>query len=107
MGAASVNLKEVDLSTRVATFEGVYGAICIPCKKGLSSDPTLVTSDTQFLNRYTPDGKVNVGYDMSYFSALAYLERANKLWVKNVINGAHYAALMIKISTSPYLNAAV
>jgi phage tail sheath protein FI len=103
-GAASVNLKEVDLSTRVASFEGVYAGIVIPALKGKSSEPTLVTSDTQFLNRYTPDGKVEVGYDLSYFSSLAYLERANKLWVKRVINGAHYAGAVIKSSVSSYSN---
>lgn len=95
-GAASVKLKEIDLSTRVATFEGVYGGIVIPAKKGQLDKPSLVTSDTQFLSRYTPDGSVKVGYDLSYFSALAYLERSNKLWVQRVANGAYFAGCKIQ-----------
>ena len=31
---AQVQLKEVDLSIRVASFEGVYGGICIASPKG-------------------------------------------------------------------------
>ena len=106
-GAASVNLREVDLSTRVASFEGVYGAMVIPAKKGRSDEPTLASTDTQFLNRYTPDGKVEVGYDLSYFSALAYLERSNKLWVKRVVNAAHFAGAIVKTAASVYSNAAL
>lgn len=98
-GAASVNIKEVDLSTRVASFEGVYGAMVIPTKKG-PSEASLVTSDTQFLNRYTPDGRVEVGYDLAHFSALAYLERANKLWVKRVSNTAYFAGLVVADNTA-------
>lgn len=95
MGAASVQIKEIDLSTRVASFEGVFGAIVIPAKKGDISRPFFVSSDTQFLNATTPDGSVGVGFDLSYFSALAYLERANKLYVQRVINGAFYAGLTV------------
>jgi len=99
-GAASVRIKEVDLSTRVASFEGVYGAIVIPATKGQTDRPFFVSSDTQLLNTATPDGTVAVGYDLSYFSALAYLERANKLWVQRVINGAFYAGLLVKETAS-------
>ncbi|MCK5617231.1 phage tail sheath subtilisin-like domain-containing protein [Candidatus Pacearchaeota archaeon] len=95
-GAASVQLKEIDLSTRVASFEGVYGAIAVPATKGSTVKPGYMTGDTQLLNKYTPNAKVEVGYDLSYFSALAYLERSNKLWVQRVANGATYAALVIK-----------
>lgn len=94
-GAASVNIKEIDLSTRVASFEGVFGAIVVPAKKGPSDVPFFVSSDTQFLNVFTPDSRVEVGYDQAYFSSLAYLERANKLWVKRAINGAFFAGLVI------------
>lgn len=107
MGAAAVKLKEVDLSTRVASFEGVYGAMVIPTKKGPMDRPSLVTSDTQFLNRFTPDGTVNVGYDISHFSAIAYLERANKLWVQRVANSAYYSGLALVQSTASGANAGI
>lgn len=107
MGAAAVLMKEIDLTTRVASFAGVYGAIVVPAKKGQTDRPSLVTSDTQFLNRYTPDGAVKVGYDMSYFSALSYLERSNKLWVRRVVNGAFYAGLILKASSSAQANTGI
>lgn len=94
-GAAKVTIKEIDLSTRVASFEGVYGAIVVQAKKGASDRPQLVTSDTQFLSVFTPDSKVEVGYDLAYFSALSYLERSNKLWVKRVINGATFSGATV------------
>lgn len=105
MARASVVLKEVDLSTRVASFEGVFGAILIPAKKG-PSEPQLMTSDTQLLNTYTPNGKVEVGYDLSYYSGLAYLERANKLWVKRVTKDAEYSGVVFGAKDSGVSNAA-
>lgn len=104
-GSAAVKIKEVDLSTRVASFEGVYGAIVIPATKGPTDRPFLVTSDTQLLNTFTPDGRVEVGNDLSYFSALAYLERANKLWVQRVVNTGLYGGLTIETGVSVNANA--
>lgn len=104
-GAASVNLKEIDLSTRVASFEGVYGGIVIPSKRGDSKKPSLMTSDTQLLKKLTLNEAVEVGDDLSFFSALSYLERANKLWVKRVHNGAKFGGLTIKAKPSTENNA--
>lgn len=100
MGMARVNLKEVDLSTRVASFGGVYGAMCIPSLKGPVDSPFLSTSDTQFLNKFTARGRIEVGEDLSMYSALAFLERANKLWIKRVINGAFYSGATIATESS-------
>lgn len=105
-GSAKVTIKEIDLSTRVASFEGVYAGIVIPAKKG-QSKPFFSTSDTQFLKHFTPNERVEVGYDLSYFSALAYLERANRLWVKRVINGASFAGLKLQETTSTDANAVI
>jgi hypothetical protein len=97
-GAAAVKIKEIDLSTRVASFAGVYGGVVVPARKGLSSEPVLVSNDGEFLDKFTPDSRVEVGYDLSYYSALAFLERSDKLWVKRVINQAYYAGLSVKSS---------
>jgi hypothetical protein len=107
-GAASVKIKEIDLSTRVASFEGVFGAMVIPATKG-PVDPQLMSSDTQLLNTFTPDGTVEAKFDLSYFSALAYLERANKLWVKRVNNGGTFSALSLTdvLGVASSFNAAV
>ena len=90
-GAASVNIKEVDLSTRVASFEGVFGGIVIQARKGPTDAPFFISNDTGLLNTYTPNARVEVGYDLAYYSALAYLERANKLWTMRAINTAYHA----------------
>lgn len=103
-GAAAVKIQEIDLSSVVAGFEGVYGAINVACKKGSISEATLVSNDRQFLDRYTPNGRVEVGYDLGYFSALAFLESSDKLWVKRVANQAYYAGLTLKEQSSIYNN---
>lgn len=105
MGMARVNLKEVDLSTRVASFGGVYGAMVIPALKGPSDEPFLSTSDTQFLNKFTARGRIEVGEDLSMYSALAFLERANKLWIKRAINDAFFAGATIADSASASVGA--
>jgi len=104
-GAAAVKIKEIDLSSRVASFAGVFGGIVIPAKKGDASQPVLAVNDGDFLERYTPDARVEVGYDLSYYSALAFLERSDSLFVKRVINQAYYAGLSVKISTGSANNA--
>lgn len=82
MASADVTVTELDLSTRVPTFPGLYIGMVIPDpKKGNVNTATLCTNDTQFLNLFTPDGKVGIGYDNAYFSALAALQNSNKLWV--------------------------
>lgn len=106
-GAAAVKLKEIDISTRVASFEGVYGAMVVPARKGPADRPSLVTSDTQFLTRFTPDALVGVGFDQSHYSALAFLERSNKLWIQRAFNIAHYAGLVLQQSSASDLNAGV
>lgn len=93
-GSANVTLREVDLSTRIPSFPGVYGAITIPAKKGLVNTPTLVTGDSQFLKRYTPNEKIDIGMDNSHFSALNFLQQSNKLWVNRVASNALYAILL-------------
>lgn len=107
MGAAAVTLSEIDLSTSVASFAGVYGAITVPAKKGLSNKPQLMTSDSAFLLGYTKDKTIPVGADGSHYSAVSYLQRANKLWVNRVHNGALFGGAAIKESTSAGTNSGI
>jgi len=99
-GMAKVILKEVDLSTRVASFAGVYGAIVIPAVKGATDKPQLVTNQTQLLKSYTANEKVEVGHDLSYFSALNYLSKADKLWVHRAINTGYFGGMTAVQSTA-------
>ena len=93
-GAAKVTIQEWDYSTRVPSFPGLYGAIVLPAKKGVPNYPVLMTSETQLLQYYTPDETVRVGYDLSYYDALAFLSKTNKLWVvraaENPLYGGAY-----------------
>ena len=93
-GSAKVTSREVDLTTRVPSFPGVYGAIAIPAKKGPINEPTLVTSDSQFLKRYTPNEKIDIGMDNSHFSALNFLQQSGTLWVNRVAVNALYSIML-------------
>lgn len=95
MASPQVTIKTLDLSQRVPGFEGVIGAIVVPALKGPVDVPTLVTNDTQFLKRYTPRETVKVGYDISHYSALTFLERSNSLYVMRAHNGALYGGAAI------------
>lgn len=95
-GAAKVIMSEVDLSTRVPSFPGVYGYIGVAARRGKVGVPTLVTGETQYLGRYTVSGEsVDVGDDMAHYSALAYLQGSDKLWVHRLATGSKYGGLKI------------
>jgi len=91
-----VIMQEVDLSTRVPSFPGVYGGILIPGAKKGPLVPYLCTSESQFLQMFTPNSKIEVSYDLAYYSALAFLQDSNKLWVRRVVNDALYGGATIK-----------
>lgn len=99
MASAKVTIKEIDQSVRVPQFPGVYGAIAFPAKKG-PLEPFLVTNESQFLKVFTPDSTVDVGFDLGYFSALAFLQRSDKLWISRAIKDGLFAGASIKISAA-------
>lgn len=81
MSAPEVITREIDLSTRVPGFAGVYAGIVLPTNRGPIDKPTLVTSDTDLLKRYTVNNTVPIDGNDAFFSALAFLEKGDKLWV--------------------------
>jgi len=103
-GSAGVNRKEVDLSTRIPSFPGVYGGMPIPAVKGIPFKPRLVTDESDLLKYFTQDERIEIGYDNAYFSALAFLQKSNKLWVVRACLNALYGGLVVKSSTSSYDN---
>lgn len=104
MSAAAVWIKERDLSLRVPSFDGVYNAIVIQAKKGQTDVPRLVTDETDLLKYFTPQGTIKVGYDSAYYSALAVLQKTNKLWVKRVVSDeAGYG--MVKVTKTGFVQA--
>lgn len=92
MAAPSVIIRENDISTRVPSFPGVYEGIVIKATKGQLDRPRLVTSENDLLKYFTPDEKIEMGMDLGYFSALAALEKTNKLWVVRAANNPRYGA---------------
>lgn len=95
MASPKVISSEIDLTTRVPSFPGVYGYICGAFKRGEVNKPTLVTSESQYLSRYTTNDQVDVGEDMAHFSALAFLQKSNKLWVIRVANQPLYGGFVV------------
>lgn len=105
MPQAGVVKQEIDLSTRVPSFPGVFGAINFPAKKGPVNDPQLSTSDVQFLTVYTPNARVEVGYDLGYFSGLAFLQQSQTMWTNRVVgSGALWAGAVNKSQGTPGSN---
>lgn len=99
-GMARVNISEISQDTRIPSFPGVYGAIAFPAIKGpvgdaFSGGAVLMTSDTQFLNIFTPDGKVAVDDAGGMWSALAFFPFSNTLWARRVATGYKYGGAII------------
>ena len=99
-GSAAVNVSTLDRSTRVPAFPGVFGGIVIPAKKGPINKAVLITNETQLLKVFTPDEKVKVGYDSSYYSAIAFLSKSDKLWAVRAAKSAYFAGASFKQVTS-------
>ena len=100
MSRPQVIFREQDQSVRVPALPGVIGAMVIPATKGPSDKPFLVTSETELLEVFTPDGRVDIGMSLAYYSAIQFLTANSALYVKRVHNGALYAAAGIKTATS-------
>ena len=96
MSSPKVTIKETDLSTRVPSSPGVYAGIVIAAPKGEVNVPRFITSDTELLRYFTPDERVEVGYSLGFYSALAYLAKANRLWVVRADNNSKFGGLIIK-----------
>ena len=104
MPSAGVTITELDLSTRVPSFPGVFGGIVVQSKKGPVNEPVLVTNESQFLASFTPDESIVVGDDLGMFSALTYLQKSDKLWVVRAAKDAYYAGASIKRSDASTTN---
>jgi len=100
MGAPAVQRSELDLSARVPSFPGPYCGIAIPAPRGPVNSKVLVTSDTKLLNDFTPNGKIEVGHDLSFFSALTALQKTNKMWTVRAAKDALYGGLSLKTISS-------
>lgn len=100
MTAPYARVKERDDTARIPAGNGIYGALQIPAPIGPLTRQ-LIDSDTALLNWFTVNNKIEVGYDSSFYSALAYLKKSNKLWVKRVVaEDALYGGCVITVGTT-------
>lgn len=103
MSAPHVSVQEIDKSTRVPSFPGLYGAIVIPSNRG-PLIPTLITSQRELLEKYTLLGKTFRGISSAFYSAEVFLQQSNKLWVTRAAKDPLYGGLEVR---SKLLNANV
>lgn len=80
MGSAAVSIREIDLSTTVPQYPGVYGGMVVRANRGPLGEAVIVSSETDFLRKFTANERVDVGMYLEYFSALAFLQKSDKLW---------------------------
>ena len=104
---AQVIVQTIDQSTRVPGFPGVVGGLVIPAVRGSVDELELITDEQDLLDRLTANGKVELGYDNAYWSALAFLASANRLYVARAHNAALYGGADIKAFSSVAANAAI
>ena len=107
MTSAKVNISEVDLSTRVPQFPGAFGGMVVPSKKGPIGEAVLVTSEAEFLRRFTPNERIDVGFDNAHFSAITFLEKSDKLWVSRAANNPLFGGAVIRDGSTGGSNAAL
>jgi len=99
-GRARTTIIEVDLSERVPSFPGLYVGTALKTNKG-EFKPVLITSDTDYLRRYTVYEKVSPGDDLAHYCNLAVLEKCNKLWVSRAEDGSLYGGCILN-QDKPY-----
>lgn len=88
-----VYVREKDLSTIIPNLSTTIGALVGYSAKGTVGDYQLITNSKQFIDEY---GEPSPGQYFHY-SALAFLEKGNKLYCVRVVNGALYGgAFFIK-----------
>ena len=96
MASAKVIESIQDLSERVGTAEGTYGFIQLPdAPKGPMGKPEFITSVDDLLRIFTTEGTIKPSYNLAFFEAQAFLQRANKLYVVRPNNGAQFGGLSI------------
>ena len=97
-----------DQSTRVNSVGSVYTGIVIAARKGPENKPYLITNQTQFLNVFTPNNRIEIGWDNAYQDAYFLLRDTNKLYVTRAASAtALYGGCVIKQSTSENQNIAL
>lgn len=93
MPMPKVTTSVVDLSTRVSATGTYNSAIVIGAKKGPVNKPTLVTSQTDFLEKFTPNENIEIGWDTAIMESFIYLSQQPNLYVVRAANTTTEPAL--------------
>ena len=86
MPKPNVSSQVIDLTTRVNSVSTYNSAIVVASKKGPINVPTLVTSQTDLLRRFTADEFIELGEDTAMYEAFQYLSTKSNLYV---VRAAH------------------
>ena len=100
MVAPRVTTNVVDQSTRITAGGSYNTAIVIAAKKGDIDKPVKVTGQTDFLRKFTPNERIEVGWDLAYYEAYQYLSQQSGLIV---VRAAHTEDLVNKDDDYPVL----
>ena len=102
MSRAHVKYRERDLSSYIQSGQTIYAGFVIPAVKGKRMKVLNISSVQDFLKRLTPNNRLEVGMDLSYFSALKVLEgTANLAVVIPKAKNSKKAGLKLYKSTKP------
>lgn len=89
-GRARVEIIEIDLSTRVPSFPGTYGAMVLNTSKGDVLNPRLITSESELFRRMMSSETILPRDPLGLFEARIFLQKSNNLWLCRPDTGATY-----------------
>jgi hypothetical protein len=92
---AQTIFKELDLSERGGSADGVYVCFTAGFKKGKANDFTLCTNEKQILKRYTFDEAIGFSDPTALFDALEAVKQSKTVLMCRAINGATYAGARV------------
>jgi hypothetical protein len=85
-----------DLSVLPEGQESLIEGAVLRANRGPVGEATLVTSPTDFLNKFTFSGQPSIKDDVTYFSILENLSQTNRIYVSRAENGALYGGSVLK-----------
>lgn len=108
MPKAGISDKVTDLTNRVNVNSTYASAIVVASKKGPINTPVLVTGQTDFLRKFTPNEKLELGWDTAMYEAWQYLASQQNLYVvRAAADNALYGGCKIRTFKSELENEAV
>jgi hypothetical protein len=96
MPRPGISDKVTDLTNRVSVNSTYASAIVVASKKGPINKPVLVNGQSDFLRKFTPNEKLELGWDTAMFEAWQYLATQQNLYVVRAANNALYGGCKIR-----------